>query len=218
MGGCSTFVSAIRDSSLSSGDGNEHQALIISWRWHLWKKRLKINVTFHCPHMTRRRGKNVEKRVPWAERRDGVAWKKYRKSRIKDRSKEGEAGTDAGMILMTHISSRPQPHWKLQVLFISIHKHTAIYETGLKKEAVFYKVKPLGNFVPCRFAYFWGAELHCSVLSCSLLHGSTWKRNSSGWLKVFCHLSMNWARLKKVLFLLCLDFFQESSYGGKKIQ
>lgn len=55
VGGCSTFVSAICDSSLSTTDGNEHQPLIICWGWQLRKKRLKINVTFNCPHMTRRR-------------------------------------------------------------------------------------------------------------------------------------------------------------------
>lgn len=35
VGGCSTFVSPIRDSSLSSSGGNEHQALVICWGWHL---------------------------------------------------------------------------------------------------------------------------------------------------------------------------------------
>lgn len=31
VGGCSTFVSTIRDSLLSSSGGNEHQALVICW-------------------------------------------------------------------------------------------------------------------------------------------------------------------------------------------
>lgn len=43
------------------------------------------------------------------------------------------------------------------------HPHTQIYTpTSL------YKVKPLGNFAPCRFTYFWSTKLHCLVLSCHI--------------------------------------------------
>lgn len=131
VGGCSTFVSAIRDSSLFSGDGNEHQALIICWGWHLWKKRLKINVTFHCPHMTKRREKIQQS---WCRELSGESalWKcclleKYRNARRKDRLKEGEAVTGVRMNLMIHISSIPAPHRKLEVLFISIHTYSQIH-------------------------------------------------------------------------------------------
>lgn len=68
---------------------------------------------------------------------------------------------------------------------IYIHTHAPKYAhtdcwMGQKRRAVFYKVKPLGNFVPCRFTYFWSTKLHCLVLSCSPLHCSKWKRNSLG--------------------------------------
>lgn len=161
VGACSTFVLAIRDSSLSTSDSNEHQALIMCWGWHLWKKRLKINVTFHCPHMTRGREKKKSSHTCHKLTWESALWKyclleKCWWAKRKDRSKEGETVTGVGKNLMIHTPACCQhtrsvwfyldQHYTCTHLYSQTHTTTTRWDRSTKQ--------PLGNFVPCRFTYF----------------------------------------------------------------
>lgn len=168
---------------------------------------LKINVTFHCPYMTRERGK---KKHSWAGVMSWALWnccllEKSRNTERKDGSKEGEVATGVRMDLMIpahrHLTGGFFFFFSVSLLFIitihtHTHKHTHTQTAGWDRNSFFFFFKQGEAFGPfCPLSLYIFLEHQASLPRLQLQSTTLLKVDEkffgvSTWQKVFCHLSV----------------------------